>query len=183
MPAMPFENLLPDTKSAKKRGYKFTPSADVAGGTVVYSAIRQYARYWMEAIPCGLPGRAYRFAKVVTAGEEGGCYECLLADRAEQDLCDCRGFTSTGHCKHLDILRDLDAAGQLPELLETDADAELCDPDADHACAEHDDVYAGYESHAEYATETASDHVARVRREWAARGVDLDAAVATTDLW
>jgi hypothetical protein len=139
MPRLPFENLLPDTKCSKKRGYKFSPSADVAGGTVVYAAVRQYARYWMEAIPCDLPGRAYQFAKVVRPGEEGGCYECLLADRAEHDLCDCRGFTSAGHCKHLDILRDLDAAGELPELVETDADAELCDPDADTGSTECDD--------------------------------------------
>ena len=167
---LPFENLLPDTKSAKKRGYKFSPSADVCGGTLVYSAVRQYGRYWFQEVPADLAGRAFRFVKVVKTGEEddGGCHECLVADQPQFDLCDCRGHASTGACRHLDMLRDLIANDQLPApLTDTGADAELCDPDADYASTEFDDVYAGCDSFDEYATETASEHVVRVRRRWA----------------
>jgi len=154
-----FSNLLPDTKSAKHRGYRFSPSADVCGGTVVYSAVGQHARYWVEEFPADLAGRAFRFVKVVSAGEEGGAYECLAADRQDDDLCDCKGFTAHGHCKHLDVIRDLLAHNQLTP--------PMSNPDADAANTEFDDVYAGYESHDEYATETASEHIARVRRRWA----------------
>lgn len=181
MPALPFENTLPDTKSAKCRGYKFSPSADVAGGTLAYQHKGHASRYWVERIPADLAGQAFVFRKVVKAGEEQSVNETLLADQPQHDLCSCHGFAAHGHCKHLDILRDLAAHGQLPApLVETDADAALCDPDADFGDTECDDWAAG-EFAARYEdawgnvveTETASEHIARVRREWAARGVSL----------
>lgn len=132
-----FENRLEDTLSQTLRGYKFTPADGVAGGTLTYQSKREYSRYWMERIPADLAGHAFVFRKVVRPGEEQSVSETLLADRAENDLCDCRGFASTGHCKHLDVLRDLAAHGQLPAPL-AETDAELCDPEADFASTELD---------------------------------------------
>lgn len=142
---LPFCNLLPDTKSAKCRGYKFTRSADVAGGTLTYQAKGTVANYWMEAFPADLAGSAFRFVKVVKAGEEQAVHETLLADRPQDDQCDCQGFQRYASCRHLDVLRDLRDNGQLPALTETDADA-LCDPDADCGATEFEDVYAGVDA-------------------------------------
>lgn len=145
MPRLPFENRLPDTKSATHRGYKFSPSVDVAGGTLVYQCKRKQSRYWLEAIPADLPGRAFTCRKVVKPGEEPGVYDLLLSDRAGCDTCDCAGFTYGATCLHLDILRDLDAAGELPELLPL-AEMDLVNPDADFGPTECDDWACEIES-------------------------------------
>lgn len=140
MPApLAFENTLPDTKSAKSRGYRFSPSDVLAGGTLAYQHKGHASRYWVERIPSDLAGHAFVFRKVVKAGEEQSVNETLLADLPENDLCSCHGFAAHSRCKHLDVLRDLQAHGQLPApLVETDADAELCDPDADVSSTEVD---------------------------------------------
>lgn len=162
MPRLPFTNLLPDTKSAKHRGYKFSPSADVAGGTLVYQSSREYSRYWIERIPADLAGQAFVCRKIVKAGEEQAVHETLIADQPQNDLCSCRGFESTGRCKHIDVLRDLAANNELPEALQPYGEAELCDPDADAGETEFEDIYEDAA-----AIVDAGEVVARIRAELA----------------
>jgi hypothetical protein len=134
----PFENLLPDTKSAKNRGYRYTP-ADATSGVLVYQskAKRDRAAYAVTEFPADLSGRAFRCQKLADAPDaECESYDVLVSDRPQADLCDCRGFVSTGHCKHLDCLRDLLAHGQLMP---------LSNPDADCGCEEFDDIYAEFD--------------------------------------
>lgn len=142
-----FENTLPDTLSQTRRGYKFTRGEIVCGGTVVFQAKGHVSRYWVEEVPSDLAGRGFRFVKVLVPGQEGECevHDVFVADGEQQhDDCSCRGFVSHGTCKHMDIVKDLLAHGELPALTEADADA-LCDPDADCGSCEFEDVYADFD--------------------------------------
>lgn len=158
MPA--FTNLLPDTKSAKCRGYKFVPTC-YGCGTLTYQAKGEVSRYAVSEFPADLPGRAFAVRKA-----DGETYDVLVADRPQNDLCDCRGFARYGRCKHLDVLRDLLAHDQLPAPTETDADP--VNPDADVANTETD---AGFDDWCDR-QETATQHIARIRRQWAERGYE-----------
>lgn len=52
-------------------------------------------------------GRAFQLEKIGTTT----VYNVLLD--GHDSSCDCPGFTYTGHCKHLDTIRELVAAGRL----------------------------------------------------------------------
>jgi hypothetical protein len=67
------------------------------------------AHYWVDAVPADW-GKAFKVAKPGHEGEE--TYDVLLD--GDKDSCTCPGHTYHGYCKHVDGLRALDAAGQLP---------------------------------------------------------------------
>lgn len=58
----------------------------------------------------GVFGRTYRTYRVEKIAD-GTVYEVRL--NGEQSSCQCKGFTYTGHCKHVTGLAALVAAGQL----------------------------------------------------------------------
>jgi hypothetical protein len=67
--------------------------------------------YWLGALPSDY-GRAFRLSK--PGHEDPACtgYDVLLDTVG--DSCTCPGHTYHNHCKHVDGLRALEAAGQLP---------------------------------------------------------------------
>jgi hypothetical protein len=145
-----FENLLPDTKSDRNRGYRFTPSTVQCAAKLVYQCKRSRDEYAVEEFPADLAGRAFRCVK-----PSGDHYDVLVADREQDDICDCYGFTAHGRCKHVDCLRDLISEGQLP--------SPLCNVEADVE-AEFEDIYADL---------TASEMVAVARSRIARREAEL----------
>ncbi len=112
-----FSERLPDTKSAKYRGYTFTRcvgSACRCDAKVVYDAKGKGKRseYAVSEFPCDFAGRAFRLEKV-----GGESYEVLVADRQREDICDCPGFVRYGKCKHQELMREIVANNLLPSPL------------------------------------------------------------------
>src|SRR5262245_38597387 len=64
--------------------------------------------YWIDRLPSDF-GTAYRLQKFFDQGGES--YDVLLDGR--QSSCECLGFQRHGHCKHVEGLQALVAAGQL----------------------------------------------------------------------
>jgi hypothetical protein len=69
--------------------------------------------YWVSALPSDY-GRAFRVQKPGHQDPDCTAYEVML-DHEGGDSCSCPGHTYGGYCKHLDCLRALDRAGQLPQ--------------------------------------------------------------------
>jgi hypothetical protein len=68
------------------------------------------AHYWVEPRMSDW-GLAYRLEK---AGEEGDDVYDVLLENEQDGSCTCPGHTFGGYCKHVDALRALVTAGQLP---------------------------------------------------------------------
>lgn len=85
---------------------------DRDGTATVHTPGERSERYAVTRFPCDLSGRAYRVVKCVLGGD---AYDVLIADRPADDICDCRGHTRYGYCKHVDALRALIADGRLPD--------------------------------------------------------------------
>jgi hypothetical protein len=132
---LPFANLLPDTTSAKNRGYRWEPADAAAGfdGTLTYQAKEEFARYRVTEFPTDLAGRAFRCEKVRGGSDkEETAYDVLTGDAGEPDACTCKGFQRYQRCRHLDCLRDLLAEGRLPSpLANADADVGPTEPTLD----------------------------------------------------
>src|SRR5262245_48262658 len=64
--------------------------------------------YWIDWLPSDF-GTAYRLRKFQDQGGES--YDVLLDGR--HSTCECLGFQRWGHCKHIEGLQALVAAGQL----------------------------------------------------------------------
>lgn len=57
---------------------------------------------------------AYRLHKLTHSDEEPTCYDVLLRGEGAPS-CDCRGHLAHSHCKHMEALEALLAAGKLPK--------------------------------------------------------------------
>jgi hypothetical protein len=67
--------------------------------------------YWLTALPADF-GRAFRLQKFQHQG--GECYDVLLD--GEKSTCECMGHLRwQTWCKHIQALRQLEAAGRLPQ--------------------------------------------------------------------
>ena len=79
--------------------------------------------YTVEEIPTGMDGRAFLLhrdeeavAKDIAAGrEQEARYGVLIARNGQDDLCECRGFTAHGRCKHVSAMRGLIEGGHIDE--------------------------------------------------------------------
>lgn len=56
-------------------------------------------------------GRGFRLVKADRGDGPGEEYDCLLD--GEQSVCDCKGFSKWGHCKHVESLDALVTAGKV----------------------------------------------------------------------
>ena len=63
--------------------------------------------YALEVLLSEMGGRGVELTK-----DDGTTYHVLLNGPAAS-TCDCKGFTSHGHCKHCESLRALEAQGEL----------------------------------------------------------------------
>lgn len=69
------------------------------------------AHYHLQELPTDLAGRAFRCEK--HGHEEESSYDVLVDGR--NSICECKGFNRWGHCKHVEALTALVAAGKLAE--------------------------------------------------------------------
>jgi hypothetical protein len=92
-----------------KRSALFTPSAQ-GQGLLAIAVGPETNVYDVSEIGSEIGGRGFRLAKLDAEGE---VYHVLIADEVST-LCDCIGFEHTGHCKHVDALRAVIDAGELP---------------------------------------------------------------------
>ncbi len=70
------------------------------------------AHYWVSALASDF-GRAFRLEKPGSEGTD--VYDVCLDECASADSCTCKGNTYGGYCKHLDAVRALLAAGDVPD--------------------------------------------------------------------
>lgn len=111
-----FTELLPKTKSEKHGVLTWEPAADNAtrpeAGTLTISGKRSHTQYRVEEFPCD-HGRGFMLFKLTPgtdATEEQ--YGCFLGSDGTGH-CECKGYYSTGACKHLASLLTLAGAGRL----------------------------------------------------------------------
>jgi hypothetical protein len=76
-------------------------------GVVTIATERKQADYFLEPISSDF-GVAYTLREV---GHVEQYHVCL---HGRQSSCECLGFLHTGHCKHVDGLNALAAAGKIP---------------------------------------------------------------------
>lgn len=107
-----YTELLPETKSEKRAAFIWTPATDfdtessTHAGTLTITTTRSFTVYDVSEFPCD-HGRGFNLKK--TAGGTDGTepfYNCFVGSD-DVGLCDCKGFTRYGRCKHLMALADL----------------------------------------------------------------------------
>jgi hypothetical protein len=103
-------------------GYAVVTITDRRAGEVLYR---------LEPAPGAAVGRAFKMTKrtfdpQTFANVDGESYDVNLGGGYRNgDVCDCKGFTAHGHCKHQESLRALEAAGKrLPTPLQVEDDHE-----------------------------------------------------------
>jgi|GEM_PF-5504522 len=83
------------------------------------SGWRQQDKYSLEESPTGMKGRAfmlYRSAEAVAKDLEGDHYCSVFIARNRQDhICECKGYTPRGYCKHVAAVRWAIECGHLDE--------------------------------------------------------------------
>ncbi len=109
-----FTELLPETKSEKHGAISwesFTTDDSPVAGVLTTTGKRYHCRYLVSESPASEPGRSFTLRK--SAADGGGFYSCFVAEQGGVNACDCRGFASTGGCRHLASLQLLIENGQL----------------------------------------------------------------------
>ena len=115
---MTFTELLPATKSEPHGAITWAPATDNAmssvAGLLTITGKRCHGSYRVTEFPTGWDGRGFYLEKAETGLEcasEG--YSVMIARNGQDKLCQCKGFTFAGHCKHLSALEALIENGQL----------------------------------------------------------------------
>jgi hypothetical protein len=92
-------------------------SWNVEGGYGILH-IRQEDRrdhYYLRMIPCDF---GHGFALTKLEGDCGTTYHVALDTTAGRHSCECKGFLRWGHCKHVEGLLAMAAAGQFARAVE-----------------------------------------------------------------
>jgi hypothetical protein len=110
-----FTDLLPPTRSEKHGAFVWEPAADTAtshvAGVLTITGKRCHCCYRVSCSPANT-GRGFLLAKLAAGSDRTeGHYSCFVA--GARGLCECRGFLTTGRCKHLESLTALVAAGRI----------------------------------------------------------------------
>lgn len=99
-----YTDLLPTTKSEKHGVFTWEPATDNAmtpeAGTLTISGKRSHTRYKVEEFVAD-HGRGFLLFKLDAGTDKTEeQYACFIGSDG-RGQCECRGFYSTGHCKHL----------------------------------------------------------------------------------
>jgi hypothetical protein len=118
-----FTEVLPATRSDPHAAIRFTPAdpdrqqlldgLPVAGELQIQGK-RTCCRYAVVEFPTPWAGRAFRLVKA--AGEAGSdpsesAYDVFCGRNGHDRLCQCKGFTRWGHCRHTAAAEALVANG------------------------------------------------------------------------
>ncbi len=111
-----FTELLPQTKSEKCGALVWEAATDndtsQLAGVLTITGKKCHCRYAVEEFVSD-HGRGFVLKKIDTGSDrDEGYYSCLIGPHGTK-LCECKGFTSTGGCKHTAALTALIEAGQL----------------------------------------------------------------------
>ena len=112
-----YTELLPVTKSEKHGALTWEPAADNAtshvAGVLTLTGKRNHCRYRVSEYPADMPGRAFLLQKIDPGTDTSEThYACFLGTSGAK-LCDCKGYASTGGCRHIAALSELVQAKQL----------------------------------------------------------------------
>ncbi|QJX00049.1 hypothetical protein [Frigoriglobus tundricola] len=110
-----FTELLTPTKSEKRGAIIWDRATDNAAspvaGTPTITGTRDHCRYRVEEFVAD-DGRGFMLFELDAGTDRTEeRYACLVGTRAKG--CECRGYASTGKCKHLAALLTLVEAGKL----------------------------------------------------------------------
>lgn len=101
----------------------YLPGRLAVGVLEIWQSVRdkpEMSRYLVEELDPKVFGstevysRCFRLFLSQAKSEETEWYAIELEEDPEGDCCDCRGFVSHMHCKHLDSMRSLFNAGAFP---------------------------------------------------------------------
>ncbi|VTR97967.1 unnamed protein product [Gemmata massiliana] len=112
-----YTELLPPTKSEKHGALTWEPAPDNAhshfAGVLTITGKRDHCQYRVEEHPADEPGRAFVLFKLDAGTDRTeDRYGCFLANN-HANLCECRGFVATRHCKHIASLTELTKAKRI----------------------------------------------------------------------
>src|SRR5688500_3050856 len=101
-----FTELLAPTKSEKCGALTCHPASDnevsPVAGVLTVTGKRCHCSYRVEEFPADF-GRGFVLRKLAAGSDKTeGHYSCLIGASAK--LCECKGFVSTGGCKHVAAL-------------------------------------------------------------------------------
>jgi hypothetical protein len=97
----------PRPKPARTVNLILAPTAPMPGIVRITVGEEPWCDYNVARIPSDF-GRAFRLVKILGPHDR---YDVLL--NGEHSSCECKGFLRHGHCKHVDGLQALVAAGKL----------------------------------------------------------------------
>lgn len=105
---------LPPTAAVKPRKMETEFIKDSPrGGIMVIATGKRPAGYKVTEFTTDWDGRAFHIAKIFGGTDrEAESYDVFVGRDERHSLCACKGFTHTGHCKHLTSLRLLVQAGE-----------------------------------------------------------------------
>jgi hypothetical protein len=98
------------TKPERRIGWLARPTPDNPLGVITIHVGHNATEYTLRRLACDY-GEAYELAKFVTQG--GEVYHVNLDRQHGRHTCDCKGFLRWNHCKHVEGLAALIAAGRL----------------------------------------------------------------------
>lgn len=111
-----FNELLPVTKSEKCGALVWEPAADNAAcpvaGVLTLTGKQCHCRYRVEEFPAD-HGRGFLLFKIDAGSDTAEERYAVLVGPRCVTLCECRGYTATGGCKHLAALVTIIEAGKL----------------------------------------------------------------------
>lgn len=102
-----YTEMLPARKSSKRSVIEWVPTSDDFGpsaGVLTIRTDRASCAYLVEEFPADFAGRSFMLFKI--EGEHGTDKTAeryaVFCGEFGHEMCDCKGFTRFGHCKHTD---------------------------------------------------------------------------------
>ena len=106
--AATFIEALPETKSSKHSGIRWTPEASSpVCGLMLIDTDRSRTTYRLAEFSTAWEGRAFKFTKTSAGTDiESDSYSVFICSKGRGHICDCKGFAygKGKNCKHLESI-------------------------------------------------------------------------------